>query len=219
MITRGVGHILTWMNIMHYSPMAVEKFDAVLGEDDPSDEALLASLLDDVVPEIPGGKIEVHSLEVMNQIKDFLTGVTFTKEMVTFFNDKLSFVDADDDESDGDGEGSAAYTVENNDASDALPDVPEASPDTSRDGLLVPGVLPGTSSEPSPKPSPKSSPKLSPGASLEASPGIPPNVPAEALSVPETPTHYDDVIVGKTGPFNLSDLQDIREDEQEDETL
>lgn len=182
MVTRGVGHILTWMNIMHYYPMAREKVDLVPGETDPSSEAVLASLLDDMVPEVPGGKIEVHSLEVMNQIQDFLTGVTFTKKMVTFFNDKLSFVDVNDDKSDDDVE-----MAENDDAFDALPDVPDASPDTSRDGIPVPGVLP--------------------------------DVLADALSVPETPTHYDDVIVGKTSPFNLGDLQDIREDEQEDETL
>lgn len=246
MVTRGVGHILTWMNIMHYSPMAMEKFDVVPGETDPSSEAVRAPLPDDMVPEVPGSKIEVRSLEVMNQIKGLLTGVTFTKEMITFFNDKLSFVDAKDDESDGDSECSAVYMVEKDGAFDALPDVPDASPGTSRDGVPVPDGLPGSSSETTPKPSPLPSP----GAFREASrgmfpdvlpdvpgvlpvglgvsgmsdlPGVPPGVPpgalAGALSVPEIPTYYDDIIVGKTDPFNLSDLQDIREDEQEDETL
>ncbi|OQE03939.1 hypothetical protein PENSOL_c001G04735 [Penicillium solitum] len=246
MVTRGVGHILTWMNIMHYSPMAMEKFDVVPGETDPSSEAVRAPLPDDMVPEVPGGKIEVRSLEVMNQIKGLLTGVTFTKEMITFFNDKLSLVDAKDDESDGDSECSAVYMVEKDGAFDALPDVPDASPGTSRDGVPVPDGLSGSSSETTPKPSPLPSP----GAFREASrgmfpdvlpdvpgvlpvglgvsgmpdlPGVPPGAPpgalADALSVPEIPTYYDDIIVGKTDPFNLSDLQDIREDEQEDETL
>ncbi|KAJ5209060.1 hypothetical protein N7449_003439 [Penicillium cf. viridicatum] len=223
MITRGMGHILTWMNIMHYSPMAMEKFDLVPGETDPSSEALLASLLDDMVPEVPGGKIEVHSLEVMNQIKGFLTGVTLTKEMVTFFNDKLSFVDVNDDKSDDGSECSAVDMVENDDAFDALPDVPDASPDTSRDGIPVPDVLPGASSEASPDVLSDFLPDVLPvGLGVSGMPDLPsvlPDVLADALSVPETPTHYDDVIVGKTGPFNLSDLQDIREDEQEDETL
>lgn len=199
MVTRGVGHILTWMNIMHYSPMAMEKFDVVPGETDPSSEAVRALLPNEMVPEVPGGKIEVHSLEVMNQIKGFLTGVTFTKEMITFFNDKLSFVDAKDDESDDDSVCTVIYVGENNDAFDGLPDVPDASPGTSRDSLPVPDVLPGASSE--------------------ASPGILAGVLPDALSVPETPLYYDDVIVGKADPFDLSDLQDIREDEKEDETL
>lgn len=237
MVTRGVGHILTWMNIMHYSPMAIEKFDVVSGETDPSSEAVRASLPDDMVPEVPGGKIEVRSLEVMNQIKGLLTGVTFTKEMITFFNDKLSFVDAKDDESDGDSECSAVYMVEKDGAFDALPDVPDASPGTSRGGVPVPDMLPGFSSETTPKPSPLPSPGMFPGVlpglpgvlpvglgvsgmpDLPDLPGAPPGALADALSVPEIPTYYDDVIVGKTDPFNLSDLQDIREDEQEDETL
>ncbi|KAJ5616284.1 hypothetical protein N7537_001398 [Penicillium hordei] len=234
MVTRGVGHILTWMNIMHYSPMAMEKFDVVTGETDPSSDAVLASLPDDMVPEVPGGKIEIHSLEAINQIKGFLTGVTFTKEMVTFFNDKLSFVDANDDKRDDDSEYSAVDMVENDDAFDALPDVLGASPDTSGDGIPVPAVLPVAAPGPSPEASLVAPLEASPGdlpdvpgvlpvglgvSSMSDLPSVLPDVLADARSVPETPTHYDDVIVGKTGPFNLSDLQDIREDEQEDETL
>ncbi|CRL17654.1 Arb2 domain [Penicillium camemberti] len=246
MVSRGVGHILTWMNIMHYSPMATEKFDVVPGESDLSSEAADALLLSDILLEVPGGKIEVHSLEVMNQIKSFLTGVTFTKEMVTFFNAKFSF-DSDGD-SDGDSECTAVYVGENHDAFDALPDVPDASPGgsectavyvgenhdafdalpdvpdtapgTSRDGLPVPDVLPGASSEasrgiiPNVLPDDPGVPPV--GLGVFGMPGALPDVLADALSVPETQTHYDDVIVGQTGPFNLSDLQDIREDEQED---
>lgn len=193
---------------MHYSPVAMEKFDVLPGETEPSSALVLAALLEDLVP-IPGGKIEVHSLEVMDQIKGFLTGVEFTKEMVTFFNDKMSFVD-NDDESDGDSECSAVYVVEKDDAFDALPDVPDASPHASRDGLPVPNVLPGASSEASPKPSPMPSP----GAFLEVSPDVLPVVPGvlpvglsvsgmsdlpgalpdvlpDALSVPETAPQYE----------------------------
>ena len=196
---------------MHYSPVAMEKFDVLPGETEPSSALVLAALLEDLVP-IPGGKIEVHSLEVMDQIKGFLTGAEFTKEMVTFFNDKMSFVDKDD-ESDGDSECSAVYMVENDDAFDALPDVPDASPYASRD-VPVPDVLPAASSEASPKPS--SVP--SPGAFLEASPeilpdilpdvpgvlpvglgvsgmsdlpGVLPDVLPDALSVPETAPQYE----------------------------
>lgn len=203
---------------MHYSPMATEKFDVVPGESDLSSEAADALLLSDILLEVPGGKIEVHSLEVMNQIKSFLTGVTFTKEMVTFFNAKFSF-DSDGD-SDGDSECTAVYVGENHDAFDALPDVPDTAPGTSRDGLPVPDVLPGASSEasrgiiPNVLPDDPGVPPV--GLGVFGMPGALPDVLADALSVPETQTHYDDVIVGQTGPFNLSDLQDIREDEQED---
>ena len=208
MLTRGVGHILTWMNIMHYSPVAMEKFDVLPGETEPSSALVLAALLEDLVP-IPGGKIEVHSLEVMDQIKGFLTGVEFTKEMVTFFNDKMSFVDKDD-ESDGDSECSAVYMVENDDAFDALPDVPDAPPHASRDGLPVPDVLPGASSEASPKPSPgaflEASPEILPDflpdvpgvlpvglgvSGMSDLPGALPDVLPDALSVPETAPQYE----------------------------
>ncbi|KAJ5507841.1 hypothetical protein N7527_009984 [Penicillium freii] len=192
MVTRGVGHILTWMNIMHYSPVAMEKFDVLPGETEPSSAFVLAALLEDLVP-IPGGKIEVHSLEVMDQIQGFLTGVEFTKEMVTFFNDKMSFV-GNDDESDGDSECSAGYMVENDDAFDALPDVPGASPHASRDGLPVPDVLPGASSEASPDVLPDVPGVVPVGLGVSGMPDLPgalPNVLPDALSVPETAPQYE----------------------------
>lgn len=189
MITRGVGHILTWMNIMHYSPMAMEKFDVVPGETDPNGEGFIASLINNDI--LPGGKIEVHSLEVMNQIQSFLTGVTFTEDMVTFFNDKLYPGEDDTNESDDDSECSAIYRVENNDAFDALPDVLPAIPGGPADAYA--NALP-----------------------TPDDPNVLPDPLADALSVLETPTYYDDVIVGKAGPFELSDLQDIREEGEEE---
>ncbi|KAG0159504.1 hypothetical protein PDIDSM_7026 [Penicillium digitatum] len=158
MITRGVGHILTWMNIMHYTPMAMERFGVVSGETDPSHNVILINN----VPEVPDGKIEVHNLDVISQMKGLLAGVTFTEDMSTFFNNKLYSADDNENTSDDGSEGSAVYRVEDNDELDALPDAPNV------------------------------------------------------LSVPETPPHYDDVVVGKTGPFDLKDLQDIREDEEEE---
>ncbi|KGO78216.1 hypothetical protein PITC_035840 [Penicillium italicum] len=206
MITRGVGHILTWMNIMHYSPMAMEKFDVVPGETDPSNDAILASLINDA-SEVPGGKVEVHGLDVMNQVLGFLTGVTFTKEVIAFFNDKLHPED-DSDESDDDSECSTVYRVENDDEFDALPDVPKVIPNASLDGSLdafsAPSVLPDA-------------PPLASSNVLPDAPNVHSDALIDALSVPETPTHYDDVIVGKTRPFDLKDLQDIREEEDEEE--
>ncbi|CAG8887840.1 unnamed protein product [Penicillium egyptiacum] len=253
MVTRGVGHILTWMNMMHYSPMAIEKFEVAPGEADPNMEADLASLIHNGIIPIPGGKIEVHSLETMNQIKGCLSGVTVTDEMVTFFKENLYPIEDDDNESDNGSECSVVCTVENDDAFDVLrdtpPDVlpaetsetsdtPDALPkvlpaETPGTNDILPAILPAEPDAPGTTGVlPTASPNLSPDASPNGSPGalrVPdvlppvsnvsdplPDVYADALSVPESPIYYDDVIVGRTGPYDLSDLQDIREEEEEE---
>ncbi|KAJ5499666.1 Ribosomal protein S14 [Penicillium expansum] len=217
MITRGVAHILTWMKIMHYSPMAMENFDVVPGKTDSGNNAILTSSINDI-PGVPGGKIEVHSLDVMNQMKGFLAGVTFTKEMVTFFNDNLHPSDDKDNESDDSSDCSSFDRVENEDEIDALPDVPKVLPDASldgsRDALSVPGVLPDAPLDSSSNILPNASPAVSNVA--PDGPNVLSDAFANALSVPETSTHYDDVIVSKTDPFDLKDLQDIREDDEEE---
>ncbi|CAI7579795.1 unnamed protein product [Penicillium glandicola] len=232
MITRGVGHILTWMNVMHYSPLAMERFDVVPGETDPNSEAVHTSLNNDMNPELPGGKIEVHSLDVLNQIQGFLTGVTFTEEMVTFFNDKLCL---GSDDGDNNSESSSVCRVENKDdfvplpnfsdvpnvptevpnAPSILPDAPDITgvfpnilPDVP--GIL-PNVLPGVSNVPDVLPDILDVPKA-----LPDTPGVT-DVPDVSHDVPVLGgTYYPDVVVGQTGPFDLTDLQDIREENEED---
>ncbi|OQE10952.1 hypothetical protein PENVUL_c003G09701 [Penicillium vulpinum] len=160
MIPRGVGHILTWMNMMHYCLFGLETFDVVPGETDADMEVVLPWLCPDTkIPRLPSGKIEVHSLEVMNQTKGYLTGVTFSDNIVSFFNEKL--YPPSDSDSDDNSEFSAAYGAENHQYYDAP--LPSAFPD--------------------------------------------------APPIPEG-TYYGDVIRGQTGPFDLSNLQDIREEDE-----
>ncbi|CAP81250.1 hypothetical protein E8E15_008759 [Penicillium rubens] len=118
MVTRGVGHILSWMNMMHYSPMAIETFEVAPGEHDPNLEAELASLIHNRIVQIPGGKVEVQSMKTKDQIEGCVSGVTFDDDMYTFFNENLYPVE---DDSDNGSEGSVVYPV-NDDAFDALRD-------------------------------------------------------------------------------------------------
>lgn len=124
MITRGVGHILTWMNIMHYSPAAIERFDVVKGQYNPNFAAELGAMTYGDQAQLPSGKIEVHSLDVMKQIKDFLAGVNFTEEMTTFFNDKSYFSDDSDNESDNDSQRSVVYADKDNGVFGVPPAIP-----------------------------------------------------------------------------------------------
>ena len=114
MISRGVGHILTWMNIMHYSPAAIERFDVDKGQYNPNFAAELGAMIYGDQTKLLGGEIEVHSLDVMKQIKGFLAGVNFTEETATFFNDKSYFGDDSDNKSDNDSQRSVVDAVENN---------------------------------------------------------------------------------------------------------
>ena len=113
-----------------------------------------------------------------------------------------------------------------------LPAVPD-TPNTHSGALSTPPDTPDTSDTPN---TPGASGGLDmldvlvdmlPDASPDASSDVPDvgDVPggrdvlsdflADVLSVPESPTYYDDVIVGKTGPFDLGDLQAIREEDEE----
>ncbi|CAG7971500.1 unnamed protein product [Penicillium nalgiovense] len=254
MVTRGVGHILTWMNMMHYSPMAIEKFEVAPGEPDPNMEAELASLINNGIIQIPGGKVEVHSLETKDQIKDCVSGVTFIDDMYTFFEENLYPVAEDDNKSDNGSECSVVNSI-NDEAFDALrgslPDVfptettlPKVPPaDTSNTPNVFPHVLPaevagttgilpaepdapattGVLSASSPNVSLGTSPSASPDAlripsvlpPVSSIPDVLPDGYADALSALGSPIYFDDVNVGRTGPYDLSNLQDIREEGEE----
>ncbi|KAJ5384419.1 hypothetical protein N7517_002330 [Penicillium concentricum] len=206
MVTRGMAHILTWMNIMHECPAAMEKFDVVPGKIDPDNEVVPASLSDDI--ELTGGKLEGHDLATLNHFKKLLTGVIFTDKMVTFFKDKYtdemaSFSNdkskhGDNDDTYDESESSEGDKVEKNDEYDDLSD-------------LVPGPA-------------DPSPSAVPSSLRDALPDIVPAEVPDALPVtaPDAPIPegaYADVIRGQTGPFDLSDLQDIREEIGEDQIL
>ncbi|KAI2727644.1 hypothetical protein DTO012A7_2689 [Penicillium roqueforti] len=219
MITRGVGHILTWMNIMHYSPAAIERFDVVKGQYNPNFAAELGAMTYGDQAQLPSGKIEVHSLDVMKQIKDFLAGVNFTEEMTTFFNDKSYFSDDSDNESDNDSQGSVVYADKDNGAPNTPPDTPDAPGGSGGSGVsgtldMPVDMLPDASSGTSPGTSSDASGVRDVPSTIPGGPDVLSDFLADALSVPESPTYYDDVIVGKTGPFDLSDLQAIREEDE-----
>ena len=260
MVTRGVGHILTWMNMMHYSPMAIEKFAVAPGEPDPNMEAELASLINNGIIQIPGGKVEVHSLETKDQIEGCVSGVTFTDDMYTFFKENLYPVDKGDNKSDNGSECSVANSI-NGDAFDALRDsLPDVLPtktsdapgtrpkfpptDTCNTPNLLPYVLPAdaagtTGILPAEPNAPATIGVLSgssPNISLDTSPSASPNAPripgalppasrahdilpgvyADALFVAGSPIYFDDVDFGRTGPYDLSGLQYIREEEEDE---
>ncbi|KAJ5188764.1 hypothetical protein N7491_005085 [Penicillium cf. griseofulvum] len=185
MMTRGMAHVLTWMNIMHQCPSATEKFDVDPGETDPSSEVDPASLTNEImIQELPGGKDELCNLgfrsekDITNMMKTFLASVKFTDGIATFFNDRLkprnNEVKDDDEVQDDDDH-----------------DVPI---------LISPPLASGvTSSVPS---------------ALDVSAGVPDALPVTAPDAVVEGT-YDDVIRGQVGPFDLSDLQDIREEAEE----
>ncbi|OQE15143.1 hypothetical protein PENFLA_c033G05149 [Penicillium flavigenum] len=243
MVTRGVGHILTWMNMMHYSPMAIEKFEVAPGEPDPNMEAELASLINNGIIQIPGGKVEVHSLETKDQIEGCVSGVTFTDDMYTFFKENLYPVAEDDNKSDDSSECSVVninddafdtlrdslpgvFPGETHDAPDVLPhvlpaevagtaDILPAEPDAPAITDVLPGSSPNISLGTSPNASPDALRVPSVLPPVSSIPDVFPDVYADAFSVPESPIYFDDVNVGRTGPYDLSDLQDIREEEEE----
>ncbi|KAJ5835112.1 hypothetical protein N7447_001138 [Penicillium robsamsonii] len=203
MITRGMAHILTWMNIMHQCPAAMEKFDVVPGKTGSDNEVVPASLSNDIEP--TGGKVEVHTLETLNDMKGFLTGLILTDKMVTFFKDKYTdemarfsndkFNHADSDGTYGDSESSEGDRVEKGDEYDNLPNLAPGPPD-----LFSPAV-------------PSSLRDALPGLITARVPGALPVTPPDAPA-PEDAC-YDDVSRGRTGPFDLSDTQDIREEVEE----
>ncbi|KAJ5514012.1 Ribosomal protein S14 [Penicillium fimorum] len=203
MITRGISHILTWMNIMHQCPAATEKFDVVPGKTGPDNE-VPASLGNDI--ELTGSKVEVHTLEALGHMKTFLTGLILTDKMVTFFNDKYtaemtSFSSdklnhGDSDDTYADSESSEGDRVEKEDEYDNLPSLVPSPYDPS--APVVPSSLRDAL------------PDL-------VTAGVPDGLPVTApdAPVPEDAC-YDDVIGGRTGPFDLSDLQDTRAEVDED---
>lgn len=109
---------------MHYSPAAIERFDVVKGQYNPNFAAELGAMTYGDQAQLPSGKIEVHSLDVMKQIKDFLAGVNFTEEMTTFFNDKPYFSDDSDNESDNDSQRSVVYADKDNGVFGVPPAIP-----------------------------------------------------------------------------------------------
>ncbi|KXG48729.1 uncharacterized protein PGRI_025990 [Penicillium griseofulvum] len=187
MMTRGIAHILTWMNIMHHCPLAIEKSDDVNpGEHDPSivvDPDSLTSTL--VVDEIPGSKAELCTLgfryekDIAEMTEALVASVKFTdgsKGSATFFNNRMKRHnnEMDDDEVNDDYNCDISIIITPPPASEVTSSVPDA-----------------------------------PAA---ASPAAAPPVTAPDAVVEGT---YDDVIRGQVGPFDLGDLQDIREEAEE----
>ncbi|KAJ5163696.1 uncharacterized protein N7500_005526 [Penicillium coprophilum] len=252
MVTRGVTHILTWMNVMYLCPAAMEKFDVIPGETDLNSKMISASLGNNI--ELTDDEVEMRTS--LNHLKSFLTGVMLTDKMTTFFKDKhademASFANdnGDNDDTSSDSEASIVDGVEEDDEYDIridsipgpsnpfAPAVPSALHDNFVSSALRDN-LPVTASD---APIPEGDragkedgydnrPDLVTGPSDMVAPAIPsaihddlvssalcdnlPVLAAEAL-VSEG-AHYDDVIRGQTGPFDLSDLQNIREEVEEE---
>lgn len=86
MITRGLSHIRSWMNVMHRCPTAKEILDVLPGETDLNWQLILSLYSNVAVSEIPCGTVEVHSNAVLEQISVFLANLWLTVDKIRFFS-------------------------------------------------------------------------------------------------------------------------------------
>jgi hypothetical protein len=216
MMTRGIAHILTWMNIMHHCPLATEKSDVNPGEHDSSivvDPDSLTSTL--VVDEIPGSKAELCSLgfryekDIAEMTEAFVASVKFTdgsNGSATFFNDRMKRHNnemMDDDEVNDDYNCDISIIITPPPASEVTSSVPsahDAAPPVAAPLVAAPLVA---------------APLVAAPNAAAGVPDAPPAAPPVTAPDAVVEGTYDDVIRGQVGPFDLGDLQDIREEAEE----
>ncbi|KAJ5773614.1 hypothetical protein N7457_008510 [Penicillium paradoxum] len=104
MITRGLGHIRSWMNVMYARPMAKEKLEMLPGETGLSDEVLDVLYNSIPFPEYPGlpcGQIEIHSRPVLKSISESVFYMWLTRHQITFSVEKDGDISMQTDDVDG----------------------------------------------------------------------------------------------------------------------
>jgi hypothetical protein len=85
MITRGLGHIWSWIKVMHQCPLAREASDVVPGESNLSSK-FIGPLLQpaDTCPSFVEG-CEVHDRAVIERLSEYLAGMWLHSDDIAFF--------------------------------------------------------------------------------------------------------------------------------------